>query len=226
VTDVLAHRGAHFNVRENTLDAFREARELGVAGVELDVRRTSDGVLVVHHDFVVEFMTIAQTPARDLPGYVPSLEESLDVLAGLCVNVEIKNSTNEPGYDDAGSLVRDVLACVDNAPGTAVIISCFDLTTCEAVRAHSESTNVAWLIRERSFSDALDVAREARLTAVNPHVSLVNADTARQAHELGLALHVWTVNSPRDLAAMGRLGVASVITDEPTLALEVLSSLD
>jgi glycerophosphoryl diester phosphodiesterase len=73
VTDVYAHRGAHLNTRENTLDAFREARALGVAGVELDVRGTADGALVVHHDPVVEQMVIAHTPAGDLPGFVPHL---------------------------------------------------------------------------------------------------------------------------------------------------------
>ncbi len=225
MTDVLAHRGAHSNVRDNTLDSFREARELGVAGVELDVRQTSDGALVVHHDPVVEFMTICETPAHDLPGYVPLLEESLQVLTGLCVNVEIKNSPEEPGYDDTGRLVRDVLGCVDVALGTTVIISCFDLATCEAVRAQSESADLAWLV-QRSLGDSLETARAARFTGVNPHVSLVNADVKRRADELGLALNVWTVNAPRDLAAMGRLGVARVITDEPAAALEILSSLE
>ncbi len=198
---------------------------MGVAGIELDARRTSDGVLVVHHDPVVEFMTIAQTPARDLPGFVPSLGESLVVSAGLCVNVEIKNSPEEPGYDGSGSLVRDVLACIDSVPDTAAIISCFDLVTCEAVRDQNESVHLAWLI-QRSLGDSLEVALRARFTAVNPHVSLVNAEVKRRADELGLALNVWTVNSPRDLTAMGRLGVASVITDEPALALEILASLE
>lgn len=225
MTDVLAHRGAHSNVRDNTLDSFREARELGVAGVELDVRRTSDGSLVVHHDPVVEFLTICETPAHDLPGYVPSLEESLVVLAGLCVNVEIKNSPDEPGYDDSGSLVRAVLNRVETAQGTTVIISCFDLATCEAVRAQSDSVDLAWLV-QRSLGDTLETAHAARFTGVNPHVSLVNADVARRADELGLSLNVWTVNAPRDLAAMGRLGVARVITDEPALALEILSTLE
>ena len=51
---VLAHRGANRLARENTVDAFVRARELGADGVELDVRRTADGVLVVHHDAAVE----------------------------------------------------------------------------------------------------------------------------------------------------------------------------
>src|SRR6478736_4409350 len=47
---VLAHRGARRVAPENTLDAFALAIAMGADGVELDVRRTADGALVLHHD--------------------------------------------------------------------------------------------------------------------------------------------------------------------------------
>ena len=47
---VLAHRGARRRAPENTLEAYAVARDLGADGVELDVRRTRDGALVLHHD--------------------------------------------------------------------------------------------------------------------------------------------------------------------------------
>src|ERR1700694_5554003 len=47
---VIAHRGASSDAPENTPAAFEAAIALGVDAVELDVRRTSDGVLVVHHN--------------------------------------------------------------------------------------------------------------------------------------------------------------------------------
>ena len=47
---VIAHRGASRAERENTVAAYRRAGEMGADAVELDVRRTTDGVLVVHHD--------------------------------------------------------------------------------------------------------------------------------------------------------------------------------
>jgi len=50
VTEVIAHRGASRMAHENTLAAFEMAAIAGADGVELDVRRTVDGVLVVHHD--------------------------------------------------------------------------------------------------------------------------------------------------------------------------------
>jgi glycerophosphoryl diester phosphodiesterase len=225
VTDVYAHRGAHLNTRENTLDAFREARTLGVAGVELDVRRTADGALVVHHDPVVELMVIAHREASDLPGFVPHLEEALAELYGLFVNVEIKNSRDpsEPTYDDSGTVVREVVACVRASSDSAISISCFDLATCRQVREEGEDIEVGWLLAKGSLDEYFEIARAERFTALNPHYSMVTPEGQRHAADSGLALNVWTVNSARDLTAMGLAGVASVITDEPALALELLA---
>ena len=50
LTEIIAHRGSPGLARENTVAAFIAARHLGADGVEFDVRRTSDGELVVHHD--------------------------------------------------------------------------------------------------------------------------------------------------------------------------------
>jgi glycerophosphoryl diester phosphodiesterase len=225
MTDVYAHRGAHLETRENTLDAFRAARALGVAGVELDVRRTADGALVVHHDPVVELMVIAHSNSADLPGFVPHLEESLVELRGLRVNVEIKNSRDpsEPTYDESGTLVRDVVACVRASKESPILISCFDLATCRQVREAGSDLEVAWLLAKGSLEDACEIAVEEQFNALNPHYSMVSPEGQRRAHEVGLSLNAWTVNSARDLTAMGHVGVASVITDEPALALELLT---
>ena len=47
---LIAHRGASAHAPENTLVAFRHALELGAQEVELDVRLSSDGEIVVFHD--------------------------------------------------------------------------------------------------------------------------------------------------------------------------------
>jgi glycerophosphoryl diester phosphodiesterase len=147
------------------------------------------------------------------------------VLRGLRVNVEIKNSRDpgEPTYDDSGALVRAVVACVRGAPGTSVLISCFDRATCRQVRDAGNDLEVAWLVAKGSLEDYFDIAREERFNALNPHFSMVTPDSQVRAAQGGLSLNVWTVNSARDLTAMGNAGVASVITDEPSLALELLA---
>ena len=75
VVALLAHRGAGEVVGDNTIEAFCEARRLGVDGVELDVRRSADGGLVVHHDPHVEGLgPLIALPVADLPPEVPLLE--------------------------------------------------------------------------------------------------------------------------------------------------------
>ena len=47
---VIRHRGAPHLAHENTVESFTHAIDLGVDAIEIDVRRTVDGVLVIHHD--------------------------------------------------------------------------------------------------------------------------------------------------------------------------------
>src|SRR6188768_3753377 len=97
---VLAHRGACRQAPENTLNAFARARALGADGVELDVRRSADGVLLVHHDATAEplgaFAALPFAEIRAARPSVPTLAEALDACAGLLVNVEVKCLPWEP----------------------------------------------------------------------------------------------------------------------------------
>jgi glycerophosphoryl diester phosphodiesterase len=224
MTEVFAHRGVHRSVRENTLGAFRAAIGLGVDGVELDVRQTADGALVIHHDPAIEGRVIAQSNAAELPDYVPRLDEAMTVLRGLRVNVEIKNSrgADEPSYDESGLIVRRTLEYLREASWMdSVIISCFDRATCEAVRSFDAEVALGWLIYEGSLVESLKAARDLGFNAVNPHFSMVTQENQTLAHDLDLAINVWTVNHANDLVAMAGLDVASVITDDPALALDL-----
>jgi glycerophosphoryl diester phosphodiesterase len=223
VSRVFAHRGAHLVARENTLEAFHEALALGVDGVELDVRKTSDGVLVVHHDPSVEGRPIGLSSAAQLPTYVPRLSDALRVLKGVTVNVEVKNlkDSSEPTYDDTGSLARDVLNALSEEPERSFTLSCFDLATCDVVRTFDPHVYIGWLIGRASLSSSLATAKEHGFNAVNPHFRLVTRRTQREAAELSLDLNVWTVNRTRDLRRMAALGVASIITDQPARALQL-----
>ena len=100
MTLVIAHRGASRAERENTIAAFVRAVEMGADGIELDVRRTADDVLVVHHDAMLgDGRIVRQVPAGELPDHVPTLSAALDACAGAFVNVEIKNDPSEPDFD-------------------------------------------------------------------------------------------------------------------------------
>src|SRR4051794_17525468 len=132
---VLGHRGASAVAPENTVSAFVRARELGADGVELDVRRTSDGVLVIHHDpairdvglendGVIASMTFATL--RDAAPDLATLEEAMNALRGLVVNVEVKCLPWEPDADADGSVMRQTIEAIQGHDGM-LIVSSFDL---------------------------------------------------------------------------------------------------
>lgn len=222
--EVVAHRGLHGTERENTLASFRAAVALGVDGVELDVRRTHDGVLVVHHDPGVGALDIAQGVRSALPDYVPTLEEALDCLEGVRVNVEIKNARGPREHnDETGEFAREVLHTIE-ASGWSdrVGVSCFDLKTCASVRAMDHSISVAWLLWDVAVGEALIQAHVLGLNAVNPHFTTVDEGVVERARSLQLDVNAWTVNARVDLERMAGFGVAGIITDDPELALRVL----
>jgi len=228
VVDVFAHRGVHYIERENTLASFAAAVALGVDGVELDVRETLDGKLVIHHDPAANGLIISQSQAANLPSYVPSLVGAINALEGLTINVEIKNSRSpsEPTYDETGDFARRVVTALHDVGRTErVIVTCFDVATCAVVRSFDRELNVGWLVWNVDLRSAVVQAHVLGFNAVNPHFSLVTDEVVREAKELDVDVNVWTVNAPSDMAAMAKLGVASIITDDPALARDVVANL-
>lgn len=92
---VLAHRGFHRDVPENTLPAFERAIALGVDGIETDVRLTRDGLPVLFHDRLApdgrEVADLTRAELAAAAGYaVPTLDDALALSSSILWNVEIK----------------------------------------------------------------------------------------------------------------------------------------
>lgn len=223
--DIYAHRGLHTIERENTIGAFRAAVALGVDGVELDVRRTGDGVLVVHHDPAIGRRPLAETRRRELPDYVATLEEAMGACEGVLVNVEIKNerSPHEPTYDESGDFARQVVTELNEIGWTQrVIISSFDLTTCAVVRAFDEEIEVGWLVRDGEIAGVMTRAHILGFDAVHANFKTLSVKAMAQAKELALDVNTWTVNARRDIKKMLALGVNAIISDDPALVRDLV----
>ncbi|MGI8683716.1 MAG: glycerophosphodiester phosphodiesterase [Acidimicrobiales bacterium] len=229
MTAVWAHRGSTAGGRENTLAAFRAARLGGADGVELDVRSSADGVLVVHHDAALDDgRFIAHTRAADLPGWLPSLEAVLEECGGLMVDVEVKNLPTEVGYDpEDGIGVATARLVRRMGVGDGVVISAFAISTIDAARATAPEIGTGWLtLAGYGQLDALALAAERGHRALHPRHEAVTDELVAAAHGRGMAVHTWTVDDVDRIRLMADAGVDAVITNVTDVAVAVVGRSD
>ncbi len=226
---VLAHRGACRVARENTVDAFVAARELGADGVELDVRRTADGVLVVHHDARADGLGLlaerAFSEIRAKCPWMPTLAEALEACAGWFVNVEVKCSRWEADADPDQDVARRAVDLV-REQGVAAVFSSFDLATIDAVRAHAPELATGFLVHGVDVAAAAMLAREHGHSWLHPDrlTFLAAPDAAvRDAKAQHLRVDVWTVDDPAEIQVCAAAGVDAIITNVPEVALAALA---
>ena len=225
MTAVWAHRGVTGPAIENTIEAFSSARRLGAHAVELDVRRSAEGHLVVHHDPVVEGVgPVAELTLRRLPPYVPTLAQALTACRGLSVNVEIKNFRWEPGYEADHAIARDTVRVIDEAGHDGnVVVSSFCDRTIDAVRACAPHLPVGWLLGPLApNASVIPEAAHRGYQAVHPYFVGVDRGTVHTARDLGLSVHVWTARGAADFCQMAAVGVDAVITDEVAVVMDLV----
>jgi glycerophosphoryl diester phosphodiesterase len=226
MTAVYAHRGASAAQPENTVAAFEAAVAMGADGVELDVRRTADGALAVHHDaHLADGRLVCEVVSADLPSEVPSLAEALAACGDLVVNVEVKNWPRDPDHDPTQAVATAVARLV--APmGERVLVSSFNLADVDRVRALDPSIPTATLALFGPDADVagrfVDRARRRGHRAVHPHHGAVTAHLVDLAHAAGLAVNTWTVDDPDRIRHLAALGVDGIVTNAPDVALRAL----
>jgi glycerophosphoryl diester phosphodiesterase len=235
VAHVIGHRGAPRRAPENTLASFRAAVALGADGVELDVRRTRDGRLAVHHDaHLADGRAIVETPWSALPDEVPDLAAALDACAGLdLVNVEIKNWPTDVDFDETAAIadaVAEVLASRPAAERARLLVSCFHLPTLDRVRRLDPDLATGWLVfgplpggpEDDPVAALVAEAADHGHGALHPHHSAVTPELVAAAHEAGIAVNTWTCNEPDRIRWLAEVGVDGVVTDVPDVALAAL----
>jgi len=221
---IIAHRGASRAERENTVAAFRTARTLGAQAVELDVRVTADGVLVVHHDprLGESGTPITHTPRRLLPVEIPTLDEALDACAGMWVNVEIKNDPDEPDFDPTDHIAESVIhALARRNEHQRWLISSFRFETVNRCRLMEPRIATAWLTTDIP-DDAIERVQRFGHRAVHPHYASVTQDFIERSHAAGVQVNVWTCDEPDAMRRLVDWGVDGICTNVPDLALDVL----
>lgn len=227
-----AHRGGAREATENSLTAFRQAAELGFTYLETDVRPTRDGVAVLHHDADLGRTTDGTGKVRDhtwhqirsvrlADGSTPlRLEELLEDLPDAHVNVDVK---------EEGSVVAVAQAVRRSNAASRVCVTSFSARRLSRARrlmpAGAESSAHPWevlslwaLPRPRPLPRVSRVQVPVRALGV----TLVEPGFLARAHDIGLAVDVWTVDDAREMHRLLDLGVDGIMTDSPRVLRGVL----
>ncbi|MEM7341668.1 MAG: glycerophosphodiester phosphodiesterase [Actinomycetota bacterium] len=222
---IIGHRGASASHPENTIEAFRAAADQGAHGIELDVRRSADDVLVVFHDaHLPDGRLVRNVTSAELPDQIPTLAEALAECHDLWVNIEIKNLPGDPDYDaEMGSsvAVAGLIAAYDLPHG--VLVSSFDIGNLDRIRSIDPSIEAGWLVWGETQPAVLIERTVAHgLQAIHPHDLLVDRSFVQRARDAGLAVNVWTVDDPDRIRHLVELGVDGIITNDPAGAVAAL----
>lgn len=245
---VIGHRGAAAFAPENTLPSFRHAVEVGADAVELDLRCSRDGHLVVFHDDTLERTTdgTGEVEAR-------TLEELRELDAGHGFTPDAGRSHPYRGRGVRIPTLPEVLAAIGDRPVVAeiksrrsgeamgewlrssgerdrILVGGFSRADVEPAGRHArwrcayqDELRAYVLLGKvglgRFFAPAVDAAMVPERRGV---IRIVSRRFVRRAHADGLGVFVWTVNRPADMRRLLDWGVDGLVSDVPGRARRVV----
>lgn len=232
MTQRIGHRGAAGHAPENTLASVRKALEIGVDGIEFDVHRSKDGVIVVMHDPTVDRtsdgtgriadMSLAELRTLDLGSWkgprfagerIATLEEFVaEIPSPLKLFLELKAGNDlYPGIEEQVAQFLTERGLVQRTN-----ISSFDHFVLLRMRQLLPQVETGMLYSARPI-DPIAMARACGASALHAKWGFISPEVVAEAHAHGLTVNAWTPNSPEAVAACQRLGVDGIITDYPEL---------
>ena len=236
---IFAHRGASAHAPENTLAAFEMALAKNADGIELDVKLSADGHVVVFHDTTtdrttgepgrVKDLSLSDLRALDSGSFfsekfknekIPTLEEVFESVGKRTfINVELTNY-NTPG----DPLVESVCMLVKKfGLQNRVMFSSFFALNLSKARGFLPEVPRGLLAFNgllgawaRSFGFAF-----GKYQALHPNLKDTTHQQVQRVHRLQRRVHVWTVNAADDMRRLFNWDVDGIFTDDPALAVRL-----
>lgn len=232
---ITSHRGNSSVAPENTIAAIRAAKEEHSDVAEIDVQLTSDGHVVVIHDFTLSRLAndsrrvinltleelkeleVGSWFAEEFKGEkIPTLEEVIEE-AGMSIklNIELKPTKDEAQLAKA---VIDILE--EQNYEERVIISSLNKQALKEVKKMKPTLDAGYIVPVALGSFEF----EETFDFYSIEMFFLTKSLVEQIKNQGKEVHAWTVNSEEDMKRMQQLQVNNIITDDPILAQKVLAT--
>lgn len=221
---VIAHRACPLDAAENSLEGIAVAHAARADVVELDVRRTRDGVPVLFHDrlpwrtarwpvptVLTGFARLSRAVGKAHPGGLVTLAQALEACPpGLRAALDVKGA----------SALTATLRVVEHSGRRDTLVWCRTGRQVARVRSTLPWVQTALLRNtwtERGTRAYVDDAAAAGAHAVSLHQRAATATAIAYAQERGLLAYVWVVDEHAHELVLAR-GVDGVVTDWPRVA--------
>lgn len=216
---IIAHRGWHEHLPENSISAFQAAWRGGFAWCECDIRQSADGAWWILHDETLDRTTTGHGPIaahssaslrhvklKASDERLPTLEAALATMpADAAMLIEIKSPLS-------GAETHPLVALAANR---RTVFQSFDLDSLQELRRAMPNVPLAFLADDRA---ALDADLSVVQSVFVHHPLLRNAQRAIKRKTLG----VWTINAEAEIRSAIALGAQAIITDRPQWAAQIL----
>jgi glycerophosphoryl diester phosphodiesterase len=217
---VIGHRGARALAPENSLQGIRAAATCSADLVEVDVRLSAGGALVLMHDETVDRTSngkgrVEELSLQDLLGLeldgerIPTLKEAVSLVRelGMGLVVEMK----EEGLEEL--VAQELKGC------RAMVTSFFHASLAEIKMICPIKTGI---IISSLPVKPVDLALLAGADAIFP--KRINPNLFTEAHRYGLEVYPWTVNQRNEAIWLLRLGADGLVTDDPGLIRKIVDT--
>ena len=252
---IFAHRGSGGSAPENTLVAFEMAVEAGVDMLEMDVHATIDDHIVVMHDEMLERTTNGTGPISAITldelkglnaGYkftqddgktfpyrekgiaVPTLREVAEKFPNIPFNIEVKQ--DKPPIEDAVFRLLDELG---HAEITLLTSEKEDLV--KRIRlldpglpttfCSTEVLEFLQCLYQNNWGDYTPPARAMQIPEEYEGIPVLTPESLEAAHNLGIEVHIWTVNEKADMRRLLEMGVDGIMSDHPERLITVVREM-
>jgi glycerophosphoryl diester phosphodiesterase len=216
----ISHRGESAYEPENTLRAIERALEYAVDMVEIDVRETRDGQIVVIHDETLERTTngrgyVHQASFSELRKLdagkgerIQTLKEVIDLVKGkVGLVVELKDSRT-------ADKVAEILS--ENNLVDQTLVTSFMHSAVKRIKELNPQFKTGVIFRSAPIKPS-QLALDANANALFPRYKYVTTQMVEDAHDNHLTVNVWTVDTREEIEYYVRMGVDGVVTNKPDL---------
>lgn len=244
---VVGHRGNAAHAPENTLESFRQAVDIGVDALEMDVHLTADGHVVVIHDPTldrttnqsgrVDRFTLAEIrradagatytkdgrtwPYRGKGITIPTLDEVLGTFPAMPLLIEIKVPAASRPTREVIERHRAIDRCIV-ASFEEEAMEAFEGSGIAQGASRRDTAQLLWRALAHVAPDHVDF-NVMCMPAWYHGVPLPVAGYATILDRVGVPVHVWTVDEPDEARKLRSIGVRGIISNDPAAIIAGLS---